>query len=175
MSERARSWARRRPELASDEGKRLLHVPVKRLERTPGSGLACHAHELDPGGKALAAGPVRLTEPPARAVAKNRAADLTAYRKSDLPGPVPPAPEHDQRRLLDAFSPLHHSSELSIPPEPFAPGKPHERPTAWTSRHRYTAIRLRPFARRRLRTLRPALVLIRTRNPWVRLRFRRLG
>jgi len=35
--------------------------------------------------------------------------------------------------------------------------------------------RRRPFARRRLRTRRPPGVLIRFRNPWVRLRRIRLG
>ena len=36
-------------------------------------------------------------------------------------------------------------------------------------------MRLRPFARRRARTARPDLVLIRTKNPWVLLRWRLLG
>jgi hypothetical protein len=39
----------------------------------------------------------------------------------------------------------------------------------------YTASRLRPFARRRLSTSRPFLVLMRTRNPCVRLRWRVFG
>lgn len=38
-----------------------------------------------------------------------------------------------------------------------------------------TASRFRPFARRRLRTARPALVFMRARKPWVRLRRIRLG
>ena len=38
-----------------------------------------------------------------------------------------------------------------------------------------TVSRLRPLARRRLSTRRPFLLLIRTRNPWVRLRWRLLG
>jgi hypothetical protein len=38
-----------------------------------------------------------------------------------------------------------------------------------------TVRRLRPFARRRFSTKRPFFVLIRTRNPWVRLRWRVLG
>jgi hypothetical protein len=38
-----------------------------------------------------------------------------------------------------------------------------------------TVSRLRPFARRRLRTRRPFLVLIRTRKPCVRLRWRVFG
>lgn len=39
----------------------------------------------------------------------------------------------------------------------------------------YTPRRLRPFARRALRTFRPPLVAILARKPWVRLRFRLLG
>ena len=38
-----------------------------------------------------------------------------------------------------------------------------------------TLRRLRPLARRALRTLRPPLVAMRARKPWVRLRFRLLG
>jgi len=38
-----------------------------------------------------------------------------------------------------------------------------------------TVSRLRPLARRRFNTRRPFLVLIRTRKPWVRLRWRRFG
>ena len=42
--------------------------------------------------------------------------------------------------------------------------------------HAYQADRrLRPFARREFRIARPALVLIRRRKPWLRLRFRLLG
>lgn len=37
---------------------------------------------------------------------------------------------------------------------------------------RYTAKRARPFARRRARTFRPFLVLMRLRNPWSLFRFR---
>ena len=39
----------------------------------------------------------------------------------------------------------------------------------------YTDSRLRPLARRALITLRPALVDMRARNPWARLRLRLLG
>ena len=38
-----------------------------------------------------------------------------------------------------------------------------------------TVSRFRPLARRRLRTMRPFLVRIRTMNPWVRARRRRFG
>lgn len=38
-----------------------------------------------------------------------------------------------------------------------------------------TVRRFRPFARRRFRTRRPFFVLIRTKKPWVRLLWRRLG
>jgi hypothetical protein len=49
-----------------------------------------------------------------------------------------------------------------------------------SQRHGYfdgveTAIRLRPFARRRLRTLRPPAVCMRLRKPWTRFRRIRLG
>jgi hypothetical protein len=49
------------------------------------------------------------------------------------------------------------------------------RPSAQFHRDDDTVNRLRPFARLRLSTIRPFFVCIRTRNPWVRRRRRRLG
>src|SRR5688572_2826844 len=49
------------------------------------------------------------------------------------------------------------------------------RPAAQFHRCDVTARRLRPFARRRFSTVRPFLVAMRTRNPCVRRRRRRLG
>jgi hypothetical protein len=46
--------------------------------------------------------------------------------------------------------------------------------TFW-SRQSYGISRLRPLARRRFKTSRPALLLIRSRNPWALARFRLLG
>jgi hypothetical protein len=48
----------------------------------------------------------------------------------------------------------------------------HQRPDQPSSA---TVSRLRPFARRRLRTIRPFLVAIRTRKPWAFFRRRVLG
>ena len=49
------------------------------------------------------------------------------------------------------------------------------RPSAQFQRDDDTDNLLRPLARLRLRTIRPFFVCMRTRNPWVRLRRRRLG
>jgi hypothetical protein len=49
------------------------------------------------------------------------------------------------------------------------------RPSAQFHLDDETLRRLRPLARRRLSTIRPFFVCIRTRNPWVRRRRRRLG
>jgi hypothetical protein len=49
------------------------------------------------------------------------------------------------------------------------------RPSAQFHRDDETLRRLRPLARRRLSTIRPFFVCMRTRNPWVRRRRRRLG
>jgi hypothetical protein len=49
------------------------------------------------------------------------------------------------------------------------------RPAAQFHRDDVTARRLRPFARRRFSTVRPFFVAMRTRNPCVRRRRRRLG
>ena len=49
------------------------------------------------------------------------------------------------------------------------------RPPAQFHRDEVTLNRLRPFARRRFSTMRPFLLRMRTRKPWVRRRRRRLG
>jgi hypothetical protein len=73
---------------------------------------------------------------------------------------------------VNLIAPLVNALEISRPANPFM---------ARETRHcRFdysllTVKRLRPFARRRFRTKRPFLVLIRTRNPCVRLRRRVFG
>ena len=72
---------------------------------------------------------------------------LKFYAAADAPGPVKTPGQHDGEAVnLD-------------------------RPRAYDE----TVRRLRPLARRRLRTSRPFFVLMRTRKPCVRLRRRRLG
>jgi len=168
----ATSSARRRSEVSRDRRKRFLHITMNRVERASGRDVARHAHELNSRGKGFPVRPVRFAKPAARPIATNRPAHLMADRKTNPAGAVPSPPEHHERRPVHAPSPLKHCLELFAPCEPLAPRKPHRLRTVQRA---YTAMRLRPFARRRLRTFRPPGVVIRARNPCVRFRFRRFG
>lgn len=70
---------------------------------------------------------------------------------------------------------LRHMLVLTRPEQPLRPPKATGRPGHGYLEGIETAIRLRPFARRRLRTLRPPGVLIRFRKPWTRFRRILLG
>jgi hypothetical protein len=83
--------------------------------------------------------------------------------------------DHDERRTRDAATPMHHLLKFHGTPQTID-----RLETAGLRRHRYfdgveTAMRLRPLARRRFKTLRPAAVDMRLRKPWTRLRLIRLG
>src|SRR4030095_15558834 len=74
-------------------------------------------------------------------------------------------PQHDERRAIDPAASLEERREFRAGVHPLASRKA----------PRYTVSRLRPLARRRLSTLRPPFVLMRSRNPWVFARRRRFG
>lgn len=69
-----------------------------------------------------------------------------------MPAPLP-------LHALDVGAVSHEEEPIASPSRP-TPGEIH------------TVSRCRPLARRRANTLRPALVLMRLRNPWSRLRFK---
>jgi hypothetical protein len=71
----------------------------------------------------------------------------------------------------DAFA--KYASEIRRFQQPVATQKPEI--STGTGIVRYGQSFARPFARRALMTLRPPLVAMRARNPWVRLRRRLLG
>jgi hypothetical protein len=77
--------------------------------------------------------------------------------------------EHRAVTAVGAGAPFVDLLELGAPADPFGGAKPRVAYSLLTVR------RLRPFARRRFNTRRPFLVLMRTRNPCVRLRCRVLG
>jgi len=106
--------------------------------------------------------PEQLTRAPLRPIANHRVADFLAGRDA-------------QARRAKGI----REGEACHEP----PAEPHSaivdlhelRPTAQFHLDEVTVSRLRPFARRRFNTVRPFLVLIRTRKPCVRRRRRRLG
>ena len=114
----------------------------------------------------------RLPQEPLGAVARHRAPELAARGQAETVVPEfvvarhqaeqgavhPEAPAQDAPVIRAAQQPLAR-------PEPGAPGR----------RPGQAPILLRPFWRRLLSTSRPPLVLIRTRKPCVRFRFRLFG
>ncbi|OFV94508.1 MAG: hypothetical protein A3G76_12190 [Acidobacteria bacterium RIFCSPLOWO2_12_FULL_65_11] len=79
--------------------------------------------------------------------------------------------QHEQcgKSSTDSGPVLVDLLELRTPMDPLVGLEPSQTYSLLTVR------RLRPFARRRLRTSRPFFVLMRTRNPWVRRRWRLFG
>jgi len=111
----------------------------------------------------------RVPQEPLRAVAGDRATQATAGREAES-RPVALGrgrPEGEERPVH--LRPLAQDpSELGAPSQPGLFRKAILLPAQ-------TLRRLRPRARRRFSTRRPPLVRIRTRNPWVRFRFRLFG
>ena len=108
---------------------------------------------------------VGLAEAPARPIALHGAPNLAAHGESSASGLIGRTPEYDHRRPVNPLAPLEKRLKISAGGQPFAP---------WKSAGQ-TVSRLRPFARRRLRTFRPPLVFIRSRKPWVFFRRRTFG
>ena len=75
--------------------------------------------------------------------------------------------EQRGKAALDPGPVLVHLPEFGAPANPLGRTESHTEADSYSL---LTVSRLRPFARRRLRTSRPFLVLIRTRNPCVFLR-----
>jgi hypothetical protein len=124
-------------------------------------------HDGYSGGSFASSRPVGLAQPAPDSVPRHRPAHLTAHREPRALALVGfrLTPQHDHQRPIDSLALLEERLKLGAAGQPFTPGEP---PC-------YTVRRLRPFARRRLRTLRPPLVAIRARNPWVFFRRRTFG
>ena len=93
---------------------------------------------------------------------------------------VGPADQRQKRRR-DAPAAALHDIEFGARSQPQRPmerarhGARRRAHCGATDQFVETVSRFRPLARRRFSTMRPFLVRIRTMNPWVRLRRRRLG
>ena len=104
-----------------------------------------------------------------------------ARRDDAQPAPVQTVRKREQNEItaVDADTLPLHAEELPPAPDPVEPGKipihvcaP---PLCAAQTRQETERRFRPLARRRLRTSLPVFVLMRLRNPWVRLRRRLFG
>jgi hypothetical protein len=91
--------------------------------------------------------------------------DVTSDREPSAAGAAGDAPEDDYGWSVDALALSEERLELGAAGQPLAAREP----------ARQTVSRLRPLARRRLRTFRPPFVIIRSRKPWVFFRRRWFG
>jgi len=146
-----------------------------------GSGRATDHDYVDARAEPASIGSKPLTNPPFHAVAHHRRAHLATDRNPQsivacILGCIPSLRNHhDEGCSCHATTSPDYLLELHRPPQAI-----HRLETAGSRRHRYfdgveTAMRLRPFARRRFSTARPAAVCMRLRKPWTRLRRIRLG
>jgi hypothetical protein len=143
----------------------LPHLTEQRGERLAQHGGPSNHNERRAGGCGVTRSAIRFTQTPARAIALHRHPQLAAHGEADTCGLVRFSPEHDERRTIDPLAPLEECLEFG------AGGQ------SLTSRETaaQTVSRLRPFARRRFNTFRPPFVFMRSRNPCVLARRRRLG
>src|SRR5688572_6703403 len=100
-----RAWAGSRP-ASRDRGKRLAHLALERLEGGGEGGRPADDHERGARRCRGAGRPKRLTQTPPRAVTLYGIAQLSAHGEPHARWLVGLAPEHDERRTVDAFAPL---------------------------------------------------------------------
>jgi hypothetical protein len=108
---------------------------------------------------------IRFAQSPPRAIALHSESQLAAHCEADARRFARFSPEHDERRTIDPLAPLEERLEFGASGQSLA-----SREAA-----AQTVSRLRPFARRRFNTFRPPFVFMRSRNPCVLARRRRLG
>jgi len=117
-----------------------------------------------------------LPRQPFQAIPLDRGTGMFARDGHTQAGDIAPvrAGQYREKAVFRPLSPTENPLELGslvqtrFGWEPPGPWHVHQRPP-------YGVSRARPFARRALSTLRPPLVAMRARKPWVRLRRRLLG
>jgi hypothetical protein len=143
----------------------LPHLPAERWKGFPQDRRASDHDEGGPCRRDIARCAKRLPQSSARAVTLDRQLELAAHREADTCGLIRFSPQHDERRTIDPLAPLEERLKLGAGGQSLTSRK------AATQ----TVSRLRPLARRRFNTFRPPLVFMRSRNPCVLARRRRLG
>ena len=150
---------------ARDGGERLAHLSLQRLERCREDSGSADDHERGARRSRRAFRPKGLTQTPACAIALHGVAQLSAHGEPHARRLAGLAPEDDECRTVDAFAPLEKRLKIGGSGQSLSSGEPAGQ----------TVSRFRPFARRRFNTFRPPLVFMRSRNPCVLARRRRLG
>jgi hypothetical protein len=132
-----------------------VELAGQRRERPAERGGAADDHQRGMRRRDVAHRAVRFAETASGAIALYSPTDLPAHGESGAPRLVRRTPEYDHGRPVNSLAPLEKRLKFSAGGQPFASRKPAGQ----------TVSRFRPFARRRLRTLRPPLVFIRSRKP----------
>ena len=135
---------------------------------------ASHDDEIDSGATRARQASEALAEEPAGTVPLDGSADPTAHRQAEtVEGLAVGGGHQEEQATVEARATLERGIELGSGPEALAGKEAHvparSRPAP------QTAIRFRPFWRRRFRTSCPPFVRMRTRKPWVRFRRRLFG
>ena len=131
-----------------------------------------HGDDVRAERKCIAVLAEMLPQEPLDAVAKGRAADAPPHREAEAHRfPLAPGDMEDERPRAEAPSGPEGAGKVRPPENPGGPREAVLPPL----RGSQTVRRRRPFACRRLRTFLPPGVLIRLRNPCVRLRLLRSG
>jgi hypothetical protein len=150
---------------AGDRGQRLPHLSKNDSERFTQDGGTSDHDQRRPCRGDVTRRTVRLAQPAPSAIALHGQAQLATHGEANTYRVVRFSPEHNERRTVDPLAPLEERLEFGAGGQSLMSRK------AATQ----TVNRLRPFARRRFNTLRPPFVFIRSRNPCVFARRRRLG
>ena len=150
---------------APDGAERVLHLGDELLEIHLQRSRSSDDHEADIRRRRIAAAAIGFAQTATGSVTFHCVAQLPTHREADPTGDVAVTPEHDQGWSIDPLALLEERLEVGAPRQPLLSGEA----TA------QTVSRLRPFARRRFRVLRPPCVFIRSRKPWVFARRRRFG
>lgn len=131
-----------------------------------------HGDEVRTGRECAAVLAEVLAQEPLDAVANGRAADAPPHSQAEAHRfPLAPGDMEDKQPRAEAPPGPEGAGKIRPPDNPGGPREAVLPPLRWPQ----TVRRQRPFARRRLRTFLPPGVLIRLRNPCVRLRLLRSG
>lgn len=84
---------------------------------------ACHEDEIHAGCTSLAEVPIRLAQPPFRAISTSRSSDLSAHREARAPGPLARYPEEHECASFLSSAGLEYRLDFVGLPEAGGAGK----------------------------------------------------
>jgi hypothetical protein len=165
--------------MAPDGRERGFHV-AQDLPEVGGDGPGPrHEHHGHLRRHAPVLAPICLAHAPSRPVPHNRSAHAATGGERHAAGARRRPPQGDEAPALDPATVAKHLLDRTAAAQPFGPAETLAAPPRGgfqscrrDLRPAQTVSRFRPFARRRFSTLRPPLVFILCRKPWVFLRRR---